>query len=423
MRTVLRALRHRNYRLYFGGQFISLVGTWMQMVATGWLVYQLTGSARWLGISSFVSRVPQALLTPLAGVLIDRWDRHRVILLAQVLSMVQALTLAVLALSGHVQVWQVIALGFGLGLVNAFDVPARQAFMIEIVEGRDDLGNAIALNSSMFNSARLIGPAVAGVLAETLGVGVCFLLNALSYLAVIWALLAMRLNPRERPANQPRVLAGLAEGLRYAWEFRPIRMLLLLMSVVSLMGTPYMVLLPKYAHDQLAAGSRGYGYLMGASGLGALCGAVYLAGRRTVLGLERAIPVATAVFSLGLVGLSCSHSYALSWLLMLLTGGGMMVQMASGNTLVQTVVDDDKRGRVVSLYSFAVMGTAPFGALLGGWLAERVGVPHTVLVGGVVSALAGVLFVGKLGDFAASIHPVYVEKGILPAVAEGLGEE
>lgn len=414
--TAVRALQHRNYRLFFAGQLVSLIGTWMQMVATSWLVYRLTNSPYWLGVVGFVSRLPQALLTPVAGVLVDRWDRHRVVLWAQVLAMLQALALGVLALSGQIHVYHVAILGFGLGMVNAFDVPGRQALVIELVEDRADLSSAIALNSSIFNMARLLGPAVAGVLTAYLGEGLCFILNSISYIAVIWALLAMTLPVRERPSEPQKVLDGLREGLSYAWSVAPIRSLLGLIAFISLVSTPYMVLLPSYAKDWLHAGAQGYGWLMGASGLGALIGAVHLASRRTVVGLERQIAFSSTSFGLALVGLALSQTYALSFALTMATGFSMITVMASGNTVVQTIVDDDKRGRVMSLHALAIMGTAPLGGLLGGVAAQHWGVPHTVLAGGVAAALAGVVFAIRVPRFAEKIRPVYVEKGILEEV-------
>ena len=423
-RAMGRALRHPNFRLFFMGQGISLIGTWMQMIATSWLVYRLSHSAWWLGMSTFVSRIPSVVLTPMAGVLVDRFDRRRIVIAAQVLAAVQAALLAILCLSGTVQVWHVIALGALLGISNAFDVPARQSLIIHLVDDRDDLSNAIALNSSMFNSARLVGPAIAGALTAAAGEGVCFLLNALSYIAVIWALLAMRLPPQERPenANQP-MLRGLAEGCRYVWSMHPIRILIGLIALASLMGTPYMVLLPKYASEFLHAGSSGFGWLMGASGVGALAGAFYLAGRRSVVGLERIIPCATVSFSLGLISLSYSRSFALSWLLMVITGGSMMVQMASCNTMLQTIVDDDKRGRVMSLYALSFMGTAPLGGLMAGQLGEWLGVPHTILVGGLVTLIVGLTFLSQSEAFSAKVRPMFVDKGLLadPLVEEQSG--
>jgi MFS family permease len=329
--------------------------------------------------------------------------------------MVLALILATLALTGVVEVWHVLAINLGLGLVNAFDVPARQSFVVEMVEDREDLSNAIALNSSVFNSARLFGPAIAGVLTAAVGEGYCFLINGLSYIAVIWALLAMRLD-RERPERAPqRVLEGLWEGLRYVLAVEPIRALLVLIALVSLMSTPYMVLLPVYTEKFLHADARGLGFLMASTGLGALCGALYLASRRSVVGLERLIPVATTVFGVGLVGLSYARVLPLSMALLVVTGTGMMVQMAGGNTVLQTIVDDDKRGRVMSLYALAFMGTAPFGSLLAGWMAEHYGVPFTIRFGGIAAIFGAAAFAARLSRISGWVRPLYVSRGILPA--------
>jgi MFS family permease len=416
----LRALRFRNYRLFFAGQGISLIGSWMQMIAVPWLVWDLTKSAWWLGLVSFWSRVPQAVIMPLAGVMVDRWNRHRVVVICQVLAMVQAAALGWLTMAGRITMGEVIWLNVGLGVVSSFEMPARQAFLIEMIEDRADLPNAIALNSSMFNGARLIGPAIAGLIMAWWGAGWCFMLNAISYLAVIWALLVMTLHPAAERDRQPKVLDGLRQGVAYCWRMEPIRVLIGLIALVSLMGTPYMVLLPKYASEILHTAQAGYGMLMGATGVGALGGALYLASRTSVIGLDRLIPKATVVFSLGLVGLACSHWLALSVLLMVLTGGAMMVQMASGNTLLQSIIDDDMRGRVMSLWMLAFAGTAPLGSLLAGTLADRFGVPYTILVGGLVSLLAGLVFLARLKQFEALVLPRLAAKNIRPA--EGLSD-
>jgi MFS family permease len=414
-RMALRALRHRNFQLFAAGQFISLIGTWMQMIALPWLVYSLDPSAWWLGMIGFVGRIPSLIFTPFAGVLVDRFNRHRMVVVAQVLSMFQAFVLAGLTLAGHITKWELLVLAMVLGLINAFEMPSRQALLVELVDDRDDLSNAIALQSSMFNSARLLGPAITGVLlAFHISIGMCFLLNGLSFLAVIWGLLAMKLPRIERRVNETKVLAGLAEGLRYAWETSSIRTVLLLISLVSLLGTPYMVLLPKYASETLHTGPTGYGLMMGAAGVGALTGAIYLAARRTVVGLERVMPLATVIFSLGLVFMAGARSISVACVLMVITGGSMMVQMASGNTLIQTVVDDDKRGRVMSLHILAFMGTAPFGSLMAGALGDRIGVSATILLGGLVSLLAGLWFFARRRQFSAQIRPAYVAKGLLP---------
>jgi MFS family permease len=410
---IFRALSHRNYRLFFGGQSISLIGTWMQLVAVNWLVYRLTHSAFMLGLVGFSSRIPAFLFTPLAGVFVDRWNRHRILVGTQVLSMIQALILALLVLTGTIAVWQIIFLSIVLGLVNAFDIPVRQAFVVDMIERREDLGNAIALNSSLVNGARLVGPSIAGVLIATLGEGICFLMNGLSFLAVIAALLAMTVRSEKKAVLRTPVWRGLEEGFRYAFGFAPIRAVLLLLALVSLMGMPYAVLMPIFAAKILQGGPQTLGFLLGASGIGALTGAIFLASRNNVLGLGRIIVIASSFFGLGLIGFSLSRIFWLSLLLMGLTGFGMMVQMTSSNTVLQTLVDEDKRGRVMSFYAMAFMGMVPFGSLLAGGLANTIGAPNTVLAGGIMCILGSLIFMKKLPGLREMVRPIYVRKGIL----------
>jgi len=419
---MLRALAHRNYRLFFAGQGTSLVGTWITRVATSWLVYRLTGSAAVLGIVGFAGQVPTFVLAPFAGVWVDRTSRYRVLVATQVLSMVQSFALAWLALAGTITVTHILLLSALQGVINAFDTPARQSFVVEMVEDRADLPNAIALNSSMVNGARLVGPSVAGILIAAAGEGWCFTLDGFSYLAVIGSLLAMRLRPAgPRPAAK-RVHEELGEGFRYAFGFAPIRSVLLLLALVSLMGMPYTVLMPVMAADVLHGGPHALGFLMGATGIGALCGAVYLASRRSVLGLGRLIPLAAVLFGCGLIAFSRSRSLPLSLGLMVVTGVGFMVQMASSNTVVQTIVREQMRGRVMSFYTMAFMGTAPFGSLLAGALASRIGVPNTILVGGGTCILGGLVFGSRLPRLRELVTPIYVERGILPPIAAGLSD-
>jgi MFS family permease len=413
LKLAFRALSHRNYRLFFGGQGISLIGTWMQQIAMNWLVYRLTHSALLLGLVGFSSRIPTFVFASFAGVMADRWNRHRALVVTQTLSTVQALILAALVLTGTISIWHVILLSFSLGFINAFDIPIRQSFVVDMVERREDLGNAIALNSSLVNGARLVGPSIAGMLMATLGEGICFLLNGISFLAVIVALLAMRIKQPDRSEKQnPNVLRGLQEGFSYAFGFAPIRSILLLLALVSLMGMPYMVLMPIFAGKILHGGPQAFGFLLGASGSGALIGALYLASRRSVLGLGRIIVIASGLFGIGLIVFSLSRVFWLSLLSMLLTGFGMMVQMASSNTVLQTIVEEDKRGRVMSFYTMAFMGMVPFGSLLAGSLANMIGAPNTVMVGGIACIFGSALFAKKLATLREMVRPIYIEKGI-----------
>lgn len=414
LRQIFRALNHRNYRLFFGGQGISLIGTWMQQIAMSWLVYRLTNSPLILGVVGFSSQIPSFLLMPIAGVLADRWDRRTVLVVTQTLSMLQAFVLAYLTLTGAITVSHIVGVSIFLGLVNALDIPARQSFVVDMLERREDLGNAIALNSSMFNGARLVGPSVAGILIATVGEGLCFLLNALSYLAVIAALLAMRITQRRIKTPRPDVLRGLKDGFRYAFGFAPIKWILFLMALISLVGMPYMVLMPVLARDVLQGGPDTLGVLMAAMGVGALVGAMYLAARESIRGLGRTIAVASGVFGAGLIALSLSRTLWLSMAMMAVTGFGMIVQMASSNTILQTLVDEDKRGRVMSFYAMAFVGMAPLGSLLGGVLASRIGAPATIMIGGASCIVGSVGFAAKLPSLREIARPAYVRLGIIP---------
>ena len=417
---LFRALRSRNYRLYFFGQGLSLVGTWMTYVATGWLVYRITNSAVLLGVVGFAGQIPAFLLAPFGGVLVDRWNKHRVLVATQVLAMLQSLALAILTLTGRITVHEIIALCVLQGVINGFDLPARQAFVAEMLEGPEDLGNAIALNSSIFNGARLIGPSIAGLLIAGTGEGICFLVDGLSYLAVIWAFAMMRLPKTHAPPKPRPLLRELREGLAYAYRFVPIRAILALTAFISLVGIPYTVLMPVFAREILHGGAHTLGFLMGASGLGALIGALYLAARKTVIGLGRLITFATVLFGAGLIAFGFSRWWWLSLGLMLLVGFGMLVQMAASNTIIQTIVDENKRGRVMSFYAMAFMGMAPFGSLLAGHLASRIGAPRTLLIGGVGCLLGALVFARQLPRLRRIIRPIYAQKGILPQVATGI---
>lgn len=419
LQHTFRSFRYRNYRLYFIGQGVSLIGTWMQQAAMPWLVYRLTGSVLLLGIVGFAGMIPSSILTPIAGVMLDRWNRHRVLLITQVLSMLQAFMVAALFFTGTIQIWHIIALGVFLGCINAFDMPTRQSFIVDLVEDKQDLANVVALNASLFNGARLIGPSLAGIIIAATGEGVCFLINGASFLCIIITLLLMKI-PR-RPVNKTAGhMKDFKEGLKYVFGFPPIRSIILLLALVSLMGLPYMVLMPAIAKDMLKGGPNTYGFLMASTGIGALTGAFYLASRKTVAGLVKVIPISIAIFGCSLVLFSLSRSFWLSAGLMYFTGLGMMMHMASGNTILQTIVDDDKRGRAMSFYILAFMGIAPWGSLLTGSVAHAIGTPATLAIGGGVCILGAVLFASQLRVIRKHIHPIYVRLGILPPVSAGL---
>ena len=419
-RMLFRSLSHRNFRLFIMGQGVSLIGTWMQMTAVAWLVWRLGHSALLLGLVGFAARIPTFVMAPLAGVLVDRVNRYRLVLLTQVLSMAQALMLAALMYSGRIAAWHVIVLSLMLGFINALDVPARQSFLLQMLDRREDLTNAIALNSSMVNGARLIGPAIAGFMIAGAGEALCFLLNGLSYIAVIAGLMMMRIQPGVRAGRRTAVLESLLEGIRYAFGFRPIRSLLFLLALVSLAGASYAQLLPIFAQQVLHGDARTQGFLVSAAGAGALAGALYLAGRRSVLGLGRVIAWAPAVFGSGLIALGLSTRLWVTLPVMPVIGLGMMVHMASTNTLLQTIVDDDKRGRVMSFYSMAFMGMVPIGSLVAGILAQFIGAPLTVVIGGICCIAGSVVFSRQLPALRTLIRPIYLQQGILPEAGGGL---
>jgi MFS family permease len=387
----LRALQHRNYRLFFVGQLISVVGSWMQSVAQAWLVYRLTGSELLLGLVGFTDKVPVFLLGLAGGVVADRLDRHRIVITTQTLAMVQAATLGVLVVAGRAEVWHIFLMSAVLGVVNAFDLPARQSFISAMVD-REDLPNALALNSSVFNAARVIGPALAGIVVAAIGEGPCFLLNAISYMAVIGCLLAMRLERRPRSPQEVSTARHLARGLRYAGGAPPVRALLTLLGLVSVCGMPYVVLMPVFAGEILGGGARSLGTLMGASGVGAFLSAVALARRRSVKGLGRVVAAGSIGFGLSLIALALSRSFVLSAVILVVVGFSMITQAAATNLLLQSLCPDDLRGRVMSLYTIMFVGMAPWGSLLAGALAHGVGTPATVGIGGLLCALAGAIF-------------------------------
>jgi MFS family permease len=418
--VTLRALRSRNYRLFFTGQTVSLIGTWMTRIATSWLVYRLTDSALLLGITGFAGQIPAFFLAPIAGVWLDRWDKHRALVVTQVLAMLQSFALAALALSGRINIWWILFLVLAQGIINAFDMPARQSFVIEMIERRGDLSNAIALNSSMVNGTRLIGPAIAGIVIAAVGEGWCFLIDGISYIAVIVSLLAMRIARSAQPRPRKRVLDELAEGWRYITGSPAISTLLLLLGLISIVGMPYTVLVPIMAGNVLHGGPHTLGFLMGMSGVGALASAIALAVRRTVVGLGRMIGISATVFGGGLIVFGISHWLWLSMLMMIATGFGMMQQMAATNTILQTIVEDDKRARVMSFYTLSILGVTPIGSLAAGVVAARYGAPATLVLGGICCAAGASWYFQRLPEIRRIIRPIYIELGIIPEVAQGI---
>jgi MFS family permease len=416
LKQILRALRHRNFRLYLSGQAISLTGTWMQQIAMGWLVYRLTSSAFLLGVVGFAGQIPALLLMSVAGVLADRWNCRRMLLVTQALAMLQAAAVATLAITGLIEVWHIIVLAVFLGAVNAFDMPTRHTFLVQMVEDRNDLPSGIALHSSMFNAARLLGPSIAGIIVAAWNEGGCFLLNAISYIAVLVALYAMRVPPRPEGEAHPSVFDGLKDGVRYVLGTGPIKAVLLLVALVSFVGMPYAVLMPVFARDVLHGGARTLGFLVASSAAGSIIGAAYLASRRTAVGLEKLIPVGLSAFGVAVLGFSYSRVLWLSMPMLVCAGCGMMTVFASCNTLVQTVVDDSKRGRVMSLYTLSFMGPGPFGVLLAGALAHRIGAPLTVAIYGAACLVAVGLYLTRLPLLSAALHRTHVRLGLVPEV-------
>jgi MFS family permease len=432
-----RALRHRNFRLFFGGQTISLIGTWMTRIATSWLVYKLTHSALLLGTVSFAGQIPTFIFAPFAGVWIDRLDRRQVLVWTQTLAMFQSLALAALTFSGNISVSWILGLSILQGVINAFDMPGRQSFMVQMVGDKADLGNAIAINSSMVNVARLIGPSLAGMVIAATSEAWCFLIDGISYMAVIASLLMMRLDPPAARREPKSTFAEMKEGWTYVSGFVPIRIILMLFAAVSLMGMPFVVLMPVFAVSVLHGGPHTLGFLMGAMGVGALISALSLAARKSVRGLIRMIPISAGVFGLGLIGFGLSHFFWLSMLMVLIAGMGMMQGMAASNTIIQTLVSEDKRGRVMSYYTMAFVGMAPFGSLLAGTMAHAIpltpvwivagmvlsGAQWTVIINGAVVVIGSAWFFTRLPALRRTVRPIYQELGIIPSAKEMAAEQ
>jgi MFS family permease len=407
-----RALRHRNFQLFFSGQIISLVGTWMQTVAQAWLIYRKTGSGELLGVLGFVGQIPIFLLSPLAGLAADRWPRRRVVISTQSASMLLAFILAALTMTGRIRVWEIIGLATLLGIVNSFDVPARQSFLIEMV-GREDLLNAIALNSSMFNGARVAGPAIAGILVALVGEGWCFLLNGVSYLAVIAGLFMMRIEKLRPVHDGAAPLEKLREGIRFARHTKPIRALLVLVAIVSFMALPFSVLMPIFAVQILHGGASAYGTLMGAVGVGAMFGALALAMRQQLRGLGNVVAYSATGLGASLVLFSASHWYWISFTILVVSGFTMMMQFTATNTLIQAMVPDQLRGRVMSLYAMMFLGMSPLGSLLAGALADHIGAPVTVAIGGLASCLGGLAFARKWPSVRGPARDLIAAQGMM----------
>jgi MFS family permease len=408
-----RALRHRNFRLFFAGQSISVMGTWMTRLATSWLVYRMTHSVLLLGVVSFSGQILSFALGPFAGVWVERMERRRMLVWTQAAGAVQSLALAALTLGHVITLWEIIALSALQGLINAFDMPGRQSFLVQMVEDKNDLSNAIAINSSMANGARLFGPALAGLVVAAWGEGWCFLIDGVSYFAVIASLLMMRITTAEMKQRTMTMLEQMREGWDYVRGFRPIRTILILFAMISLMGYSYAVLLPVFAGGVLHGGARTLGWLTGASGVGALASAVSLAVRKTVLGLTRMLQLASALLGLALICFGMSHVLWLSMLLMVFVGFGLMQTAAASNTIIQALVSDDKRARVMGYYTMAFFGAAPFGSLLAGLLAHKIGAPHTVFVTGACCVAGSVWFTVELPKVRKVMRPIYEGMGLL----------
>ena len=421
LKMMFRSLRHKNFRLFVEGQSLSLIGTWLQMVALTWLVYKMTNSALMLGIVGFAGQLPMFVVAPFAGVFADRWNRHKMLLLTQSFALLQALLLTILVFLDVVQIWHIIILSIILGLINAFDMPIRQAFVFDMIEDhKEDVGNAIALNSSMVNAARLIGPSIAGILIATVGEGWCFLVNSISFIAVVVSLLRMQIKTKPKPIKDFKIYQQLKEGFSYSFNFAPIKNLILLLALVSLFSTSVTLLAPVIAKDYLKGSADTYGFLIAAYGSGALLGAIYLLNKNNVLGLGRIIALAVTVFGISLIFFGFSRIFFLSSILMFFAGTGMMLQIASTNTLLQTISEENKRGRVMSFYTMAFRGMSPFGSLIAGSLGNSIGAPATLVLSGGISLMGAFTFYLKLPALRKVVRPIYENLGILPQLASGV---
>ncbi|HMN50091.1 MAG TPA: MFS transporter [Ignavibacteriaceae bacterium] len=418
---MFRSLKYKNFRLFVEGQSLSLIGTWLQMVALTWLVYKMTNSAMILGIVGFSGQIPVFLIGPFAGVLADRWNRHKMLFVTQSLALVQALVLTILVFLNIIQIWHIISLSIFLGIINAIDMPIRQSFVFDMIEDhKEDVGNAIALNSSMVNLARLGGPTIAGLIIATLGEGWCFLLNSVSFIAVIISLIRMDIKPKIVSKKEFKILNELKEGFNYSFKFEPIRTLIFLLAIVSLVSSSLTLLAPIFAKEYLQGGASTYGFLIGAYGAGALLGAIYLLNKKNILGLGKIIVFAVVSFGLGIILFSFSRIVYISVSIMLFAGTGMMLHIASTNTLLQTIAEESKRGRVMSFYGMAFRGMSPFGSLIAGSLGSYIGAPATLVISGTVCLIGALTFKIKLPELRKQIKPIYENLGILPQIATGV---
>jgi MFS family permease len=418
IKSIFSSLRSRNYRLYFTGQGISLIGSWMQNIALSWLVYRLSGSVFLLGFIAFSTEIPNFILAPFTGVLTDRFNRLRIMIMAQGCFLLQALIMALLVLLGYIEVWHIFTLSILFGIISAFEAPARQSLVVDLIDKPEDLGNAVALNSALFNGARLIGPAIAGITIALVGEGICFLINAFSFIAVIVALSLLKIPLKPHVLKAVNFRESFREGLHYTFQSIPIRTLLLTLAALSLVGLPFMVLLPAYAKEILMGDSGTLGFLMSALGAGALAGAIYLAARNSVLGLGKIISISTVVLGLAIMSASFSHTLSISMATFLFAGFSMILSIAAINTMLHALADEDKRGRVMSFYAMALMGTVPIGNLLAGSIASGIGIADTLLLGGMITLLAGIWFEVNRKSLRKHIHPIYRSKGILPDPGE-----
>ncbi|MEI7491723.1 MAG: MFS transporter [Bacteroidota bacterium] len=416
MKAIFKSLSSRNYRIYFTGQGISLIGTWMQNIAMSWLVYRLTGSVFLLGLIGFTSQIPTFILTPFSGVLTDRFNRLKIMTVTQVLFMLQALTLTILVLFNLVEVWHIIALSIIFGIITAFDAPARQSLVIDLIDDPQDLGNAIALNSAIFNGARLVGPAIAGIAIAMVGEGICFLLNTLSFAAVIIALLQIKIPKKQTPGYPANFRESFREGFNYTFRSMPIRTLIIMLGFLSLAVFPFIILLPAYAKDTLNGGPDTLGYLMSALGAGALTAAFYMASRKSILGLGKIIFMSIVILGISITLAAFSGKIYLSLITLFVGGCSMILSLASMNTMLQTIAEESMRGRVMSFYAMALMGTAPLGNLLSGAVASVIGIPYTFLISGIFTLFSAIWFGLNLKSLRKYLRPIYANKGILSGI-------